>query len=127
MSDAFETYDRYRKGVISRFPHRFWAPPEGFARTIEIVRKVSAEKGLHPRDVTVRHIRDWGLYSPFINLFDGKLAKIREFASVGLPEPTSPEAPPPSVRNRPRLTNAVMSEVWTRDGGICVTCGSLDD
>jgi hypothetical protein len=61
MSEAFEIYENYRKGVIARFPHRFWAPPEGFARVIEIVRKVSAEEGLHPGNVTVAQIKAWGL------------------------------------------------------------------
>ncbi|MGQ0657552.1 MAG: HNH endonuclease [Chromatiales bacterium] len=127
MSEAFDIYERYRKGVIARFPHRFWAPPEGFARVIEIVRKVSAEEGLHPSDLTVARIKAWGLYSPFINLFESKLSKLRELASAGVPAPDSTRPSSGSIGNRPRLTNAVMSEVWTRDGGKCVDCGSIED
>lgn len=127
MSDAFNTYEQFRKGIIARFPHRFWAPPEGFARAIEIVRRVSAEEGLHPSDVTVAHIKAWGLYSPFINLFAGKLSKLRELASAGIPLLENPRADSRTSRVRSRLSNAVMSEVWTRDGGKCVDCGSIED
>ena len=128
MSEAFDTYDRYRKGIISRFPHRFWAPPEGFTRAIEIVRKVTAEEGMHPNDVTVSRLKEWGLYSPSINLFEGKLSKLRELAAEGMSPPLADihlQASP--ARTRQRLTNAVMSAVWTRDGGKCVECGLIDD
>lgn len=127
MSETFDIYEQYRKGLIGRFPHRFWAPPEGFARVIEIVRKVSAEEGIHPNDLNVARIKAWGLYSPFINLFEGKLSKLRELASAGVPPPDHAPASSASTRNRPRLTNAVMSEVWTRDAGKCVDCSSIED
>lgn len=128
MSEAFDTYDRYRKGIISRFPHRFWAPPEGFTRAIEIVRKVAAEQGIHPNDVTVSRLKEWGLYSPFINLFEGKLSRLRELAAEGMPPPNvEPRSQALQVRTRQRLTNSVMSAVWSRDGGKCVECGSIDD
>jgi len=127
MSEAFDTYENYRKGMIARFPHRFWTPPEGFARVMEIVRRVAAEEGIHPSELTVARIKAWGLYSPFINLFGGKLSKIRELASTGVPAPDLEPRSPANTRNRPRLTNAAMSEVWIRDGGKCVDCGSIED
>lgn len=127
MSDAFDTYKQYRKGIIARFPHRFWAPPEGFVRVIEIVRKVAAEEGVHPGDLTVARIKEWGLYSPFINLFGGRLSKLREMASVGVPAPDVTKPSSATKRSRPRLTNAIMSEVWTRDAGKCVECGSMEN
>ena len=126
MSETFDIYEQYRKGLIGRFPHRFWAAPEGFARVIEIVRKVSAEEGIHPRDLDVGRVKAWGLYSPFINLFEGKLSKLREMASAGLPAPEGATTTAAGTRSRPRLTNAVMSQVWTRDGGKCVDCGSIE-
>ena len=72
-------------------------------------------------------IKAWGLYSPFINLFGGKLSKLRELASAGVPAPDVTQRSSGNTRNRPRLTNAIMSEVWTRDGGKCVDCGSIED
>lgn len=125
MSEAFDTYDRYRSGAISRFPHRFWAPPEGFARVIEIVRKLSAEEGIHPNDLTVARIKEWGLYSPFINLFEGKLSQLRQLAAEGIAAPPSAKAQTANVKNRPRLTNATMSQVWTRDAENASTAAPL--
>lgn len=127
MGEAFDTYEQFRKGLIARFPHRFWSPPEGFVRIIEIVRRVAEKEATHPSRVTVAQIKAWGLYSAFISLFGGNLSKIRQIASTGIPAPDAEQRVSSSTRKRPRLSNAVTSEVWIRGGGKCVDCGSTED
>jgi len=127
MSETFDVYEQFRKGLIARFPHRFWSSPEGFARIIEIVRKVAQEEKTHPSNVTVEQIKAWGLYSPFISLFAGNLSKLRHLASTGVPATDDEQHGSLRARKRSRLSNAVMSEVWIRDGGKCVECGSTED
>lgn len=127
MSETFEVYEQFRKGLIARFPHRFWSPPEGFTRVMEIVRKVAQEEKVHPSNVTVAQMKTWGLYSPFINLLAGNLSRLRQLASTGVPAPTAEQRESLHERKRSRLSNEVMSEVWIRDGGKCVECGSTED
>jgi hypothetical protein len=128
VGEAFDTYEKVRSGVLSRFPFGFWSPPNGFTRVIEIVRKLATDEGLHPAEITKGQLKEWGLESPLVGLFGGKISRLRALAATGIPEPKQEEQSARQLgRKRPRLTNATMSEVWTRDGGKCVECGSQED
>lgn len=127
MSEAYELWKRYREGNIERFPPGFWSSPDGFIRVTEIIRKASEEEGMHPSQITIEKLKNWGLYSPFINLFQGRITKLKEIVCAGLPPPEEGQLPTSYTRTRSQLTNAVMSEVWIRDNGKCVECGSIED
>ena len=129
MGDAFDVYDRVRSGALQRFPHGFWTPPAGFTNLVEIIRRLCAEAAIHPSQVSAMRLKEWGLSSPLVNLFRNNVAKVQELASAGVPFPidASSTDAPSGPAQRMRLSNAVMSEVWIRDGGKCSACGSQEN
>lgn len=127
MSETFDTWKKFREQIIDRFPHGFWSAPDGFLRVTEIIRKACEEEGLHPSQITIEKLKLWGLYSPFINLFQGKMSKLREIVCAGLPSLENNTQKSTTNRSRPKLSNAVMSEVWIRDNGKCIQCSSIED
>jgi len=127
MSEAVATYKQVRAGKLARFPFGFWSPPEGFTRMIEIVRYAATSAGIHPAHITKANLKAWGLETPLVQLCGGSTSKLRRLAAVGVDPPLLVAAEPPPKRRRATLTNAVMSEVWLRDAGKCVQCGSQDD
>lgn len=96
---------------------------------LEVVRYAANKAGVHPSDITKTHLKSWGLETPLVQLCGGSPSRLRALASVGAPPPAQnageEQDPPRRVRNN--LSNAIMSEVWTRDAGKCVQCGSTDD
>jgi len=128
MGYAFDVYQKVRSGELRRFPQGFWSPPQGFTNTIEIVRRLCAAEGIHPSRATARKLLEWGLSSPLTDLFRHNVSKIQELAGAGVPVPApSPDIEAVRTQQRFQLSNAVMSEVWIRDGGKCVTCNSQDN
>jgi hypothetical protein len=132
VSSAIDIYKRVRSGELARFPFGFWSPPQGFTRAIELVRFAAAEDGIHPSTVTLDDMKRWGLHSPYVMLFKNRTSDLQRLASAGVPAPPeelgeeSGESQS-AKRKRTRLSNAVMSEVWMRDQGQCVLCGSQED
>lgn len=57
------------------------------------------------------------------------MSDLKSLASAGVPQPVVEPADDEvtAKRRRTRLSNALMSEVWIRDEGKCVQCGSQDD
>jgi HNH endonuclease len=64
-----------------------------------------------------------------VSLFGWNVSRLRELAGTGVvaPKPDTETAVTFQTKRRIRLSNAVMAEVWIRDGGRCVQCGSQED
>jgi hypothetical protein len=94
---------------------------------IEIVRYAAHRAGVHPSEITKAHMKKWGLETPLVQLCRGSTAKLTQLASVGATPGQRPAPETPARKSRPNLTNALMSEIWIRDGGKCVECDSQED
>lgn len=127
MGYAWEAYQSLVSGEIQRLPHGFWSRPTGVTRLIEIVRKMCDEEEIHPSRVRRVDLKRWRLDAGVIQLFNGSMEQVREFCSTGYPEAPSVEKKEDEKKARKALTNDIMSEVWARDGGACVECGSTED
>ena len=127
MGEAFDVYLELVEGKRSRMPNGFWSPPEGYTRLIEIIRKICLQNDIHPSELKRTQINDWRLQSALISLHNGSTPRLARLASEGIPFPERIVLKNEKQRRRKSLTNAVMQEVWIRDGGKCIECGSMDD
>jgi hypothetical protein len=127
MGYAWETYQSLISGEIQRLPHGFWSRPTGVTRLIEIVRHQCNVEGIHPSRVRRADLKRWRLDAGIIQLFNGSMIQLREFASTGYPDAPKLEKIKDERKARKALTNEIMSAVWARDEGMCVECGSTDD
>ena len=126
MGEATETYKKVIDGRLTRFPFGFWRPPEGFVRMVEVVRYAAAEAGVHPANITKTQMKAWGLETPLVQLCGGSTAKLQGLTKVGMTPPVEPTVEEPIKRRRTKLSNAVMSAVWLRDQGKCVSCDATE-
>ena len=127
MGYAWETYQSLISGEIQRLPHGFWSRPTGVTRLIEIVRHQCNVEGIHPSRVRRADLKRWRLDAGIIQLFNGSMIQLREFASTGYPDAPKPDKIKDERKARKALTNEIMSAVWARDEVMCVECGSTDD
>lgn len=127
MGEAYDTYQRLTDGKIERMPFGFWKPPEGVPRLIEIIRKICEENDMHPSEIRKSDIIRWRLESAIVGLYGGSVSEPRKLASAGIPKPASTVKKEEKKKARKALTNAVMGEVWIRDGGKCVECGAMEE
>ena len=127
MGEAFDVYLELIEGKRLRMPNGFWNPPEGHTRLIEIIRKICQQNGIHPSELKRTQINEWKLQSALISLHNGSTPRLARLASEGIPFPERIILKNEIQRRRKSLTNAVMQEVWIRDGGKCIECGSMDD
>jgi 5-methylcytosine-specific restriction endonuclease McrA len=127
MGEAYDTYCRLIDGEIERMPFGFWKPPEGIPRLIEIMRKICEDNNMHPSEIRKSDMIRWRLESPLVGLYGGNVSTPRKLAASGIPRPEASVQRDEKKHARKALTNAVMEEVWLRDGGKCIECGAMED
>jgi hypothetical protein len=107
---------------------RFGRLLENLSAVNQAIERLQQDQGILPEPVQTYRTRTAPLFERGQRLYDLlSQPPYREWALEALRMGDLQSAGEAQPKRRVRLTNALMSEVWTRDAGVCVECGSTDD